>query len=146
MKMARNISGDVSQTNRGTLHMRKHTWFLFALLTCAVSAFGAELKGILVDADSAWQREAYVTADGHLAGGLITLYALTREHALSPDAQKAGYGVVTDDLKFYKFDKAGNLKAVAALKTSKKPSDLRVVVTGEVKGDAVTVANLTLLP
>jgi hypothetical protein len=127
--------------------MRKHTWYVFALLACAASAaFGAEFKGVLVDSDSAWQREAYVTADGHLGGGLITLYALGKDHFLSADAQKSGYGVATDDLKFYKFDKAGNQRAIAALKASKKTADFRVIVTGELKGDTLTVATLQLEP
>jgi hypothetical protein len=127
--------------------MRKHTWHVFALLACAHgAAFGAEFKGVLVDAESAWLREAYVTADGRLAGGMLSIYAITREQALSPAAQKAGYGLVTEDRKFLKFDTAGNQKAIAALKLSKRANDLQCVVTGELKGETLAVATVRIQP
>ena len=127
--------------------MRKHTWHVFALLACAhVAAFGAEFKGVLIDQDSAWQREAYVTADGHLAGGMLSLYALTREHALSAESQKVGYGIVTEDRQFYKLDPAGSKKAIAALKLSKRENDLQAIVTGELKGDTITVTSIKIAP
>ena len=68
----------------------------------------------------------------------------TRECALMPPCEKSGYGVVTTDNKFLAFDDAGNAKALAALKASKKKDNLRVQVTGDVQGDSIKVANLKL--
>jgi hypothetical protein len=42
-------------------------------------------------------------------------------------------------------DDAGNTKAVAALKKSKKKDNLKVTVTGNVKGDTIKVASLKLM-
>jgi len=64
--------------------------------------------------------------------------------ALMDDCIQSGYGVLTSDGKFITFDAAGNKRAVAALKASKKKSDLQVTVTGDVSGDSVKVATLKL--
>jgi hypothetical protein len=56
----------------------------------------------------------------------------------------SGYGVLKADGTFVPFDKAGNEKALAALKATKKADHLRVNVTGEVKEGAIAVATLTL--
>jgi len=57
---------------------------------------------------------------------------------------KSGYGVVTADGRFVKLDEAGNAKALAALKASKKEKDLKAKVTGEVSGDSIKVDTLEL--
>jgi hypothetical protein len=43
------------------------------------------------------------------------------------------------------FDMAGNQKALEALKASKKEDDLKVEVTGEIRGDIIKVVSLKLL-
>jgi hypothetical protein len=45
----------------------------------------------------------------------------------------SGYGLMSADGKFMKFDDAGNGKALAALKDTKKESDLKATVTGNVE-------------
>jgi hypothetical protein len=62
-----------------------------------------------------------------------------------PPCQQSGYGVYTADNKYLTFDDAGNTKAIAALKKSKKKDDLKVTVTGDVQGDTIKVANLKLM-
>lgn len=64
--------------------------------------------------------------------------------ALSPDCAKSGYGVVTADNKFLALDAAGNAKAAAALKATKKTDNLKVTVEGEVTGGTIKVASLKL--
>ena len=58
--------------------------------------------------------------------------------------QKGGYGLVTADGTYLKFDAAGNEKAVAALKATKKEDHLRATVTGERDGETVKVTALTI--
>ena len=48
------------------------------------------------------------------------------------------------DGKYIAFDAAGNKKAEAALRASKKKTDLQVAVTGDVSGDNMKVATLAL--
>ncbi len=56
----------------------------------------------------------------------------------------SGYGVLTPDGKYLKFDKAGSDMALAALKKTKQKDHVRVNVTGEQKGDEIAVSSLKL--
>jgi hypothetical protein len=56
------------------------------------------------------------------------------------------HGVRSYDDKYLTFDEAGNRKAVALLKETKKEDDLRVEVTGEIQGDTIKVTSIKLLP
>ena len=58
--------------------------------------------------------------------------------------EKGGYGIIASDGSYLKFDEAGNSKALAALKGTKKKDHLRAVVTGERDGDTIKVASLKL--
>jgi opacity protein-like surface antigen len=66
----------------------------------------------------------------------------TRQCALG--CAKSGFGLVTSDGKFVKFDESGNAKALAALKASKKDKDLRAKVTGTLNGDVISVESIEL--
>ena len=77
-----------------------------------------------------------------------------KSSAKTPDAhgracalqcQKSGFGIVTSDNKFLKFDAQGNALVLEALKKSKKDYHLRVDVSGEVEGDTLKVTSLKLL-
>lgn len=57
---------------------------------------------------------------------------------------QSGYGIITADGKYLKFDSAGNQKALAALKATKKADHVRVSVDGDLKGDTITVKSLSL--
>ncbi|HTJ28950.1 MAG TPA: hypothetical protein VL346_00525 [Acidobacteriaceae bacterium] len=67
----------------------------------------------------------------------------TRDCALKCTAN--GFGIVTKDQQFLKFDSEGNSKIVAALKASDKKDHLRVNVKGEVDGDTLKVSSIKLL-
>jgi hypothetical protein len=56
----------------------------------------------------------------------------------------SGLGILTADGSFLKFDNAGNQKAIAALKATKKVDHLRATVTGERQGDSIKVQSLKL--
>ena len=58
--------------------------------------------------------------------------------------QKSGYGILSKDGSFLKFDAAGNTKVEAALKSTKKTDHLRVDVDGELKGDEIQVKSVSL--
>jgi hypothetical protein len=66
----------------------------------------------------------------------------TRECALA--CQKGGFGILTADKKFLKFDADGNAKIIEELKASDKTDHLRVNVTGDVQGDTLKVASVQL--
>ena len=66
----------------------------------------------------------------------------TRQCAIG--CAKSGYGLVLPDGKFMKFDAAGDAKALAALKASKKENDLKAKVTGMLHGDMIHVDSVEL--
>lgn len=57
---------------------------------------------------------------------------------------RSGYGIVTADGKFIKFDEQGNAKALAALKASSKDKDLKANVTGTLKDEVIQVEAITI--
>jgi hypothetical protein len=56
----------------------------------------------------------------------------------------SGYGVMTSSGNYLKLDEAGNQKALAALKATKKENDIRVNVSGQKEGDMIKVASLKI--
>jgi hypothetical protein len=57
---------------------------------------------------------------------------------------KSGFGLVTGDGKFAKFDEAGNAKALTAIKASPKEKDLKAKVTGKMDGDVIAVQSIDI--
>jgi hypothetical protein len=64
----------------------------------------------------------------------------TRECAVT--CGKSGYGLVTADGKFLKFDEAGNARTLAALKKLSKEKDLKAKVSGTLDGDLLKVQSV----
>ena len=56
----------------------------------------------------------------------------------------SGFGLLTSDGKFVKFDKTGDQKALALLKASKKDDNLKATVTGTLEGGKLKVETVTL--
>jgi hypothetical protein len=130
--------------------MIKLTWYLLSagfLCGLAVATPAADIKGVLMDQMCSGKADLRIAgAPGTLVGGMIVAEAHTRECALKPACQSSGYGVYTSDNRFLKFDRAGDRKALAAIKASRKLDDLEVDVTGEVKDDTIKVVTLKILP
>jgi hypothetical protein len=109
---------------------------LVMLAAMAISAFAAETKvqGYLVDiacADEEGQKPGFGAKH-------------TKDCLLMPECVKSGYGVLTDDKKVIKFDKAGNTQAKKFIDTLKKEKDIKVGVTGTVTGETMTVSKIEL--
>lgn len=56
----------------------------------------------------------------------------------------SGYGILTADGKWLKLDKAGNDKALTALKATSRKDHVRANVTGNQVGDTIQVASLAI--
>ncbi|HTP53122.1 MAG TPA: hypothetical protein VMK42_20710 [Anaeromyxobacteraceae bacterium] len=57
---------------------------------------------------------------------------------------KSGFGIL-DNGQWLKFDKAGNEKALAALKATTHKDHVRVNVTGEKKGSVIHVSTVSIV-
>lgn len=82
--------------------------------------------------DVSCSKKAAANADAH-----------TRDCALA--CAKSGYGIMTADGTFLKFDKKGDSEILQQLKASDKTDHLRVNVTGDVEGSTIKVKSVKLL-
>ena len=69
----------------------------------------------------------------------------THTRACALKCEASGFGIITSDKKFVKFDAAGNKQIIAALKASDKKDHLRVDVSGDMDGDTLKVTSVKLL-
>ncbi len=114
--------------------MQKSILILLAAL--AISAFAADttVQGYLVDLSCA--REEGQTPG---FGAKHSKACLQMD-----DCAKSGYGVLTDDKKIIVFDPAGNQQAKKFIADLKKQKDIKVSVTGTVKGESMTVSKIEM--
>jgi len=104
---------------------------VLGMLALPAVASGETYKGVpLVDVNCS--KKVAADPDSH-----------TRPCALKCEA--SGFGVITSDKQFLKFDADGNKAIVAALKASDKKDHLCVDVTGDVKGDTLQVKSVKLV-
>lgn len=68
--------------------------------------------------------------------------AHTRSCALS--CEKSGFGILTSNHQFLKFDAAGNREIAKELHASHEKDHLRVDVTGNVEGNTIQVSSVKL--
>jgi TonB-like protein len=108
---------------------------LFAAL--GTHAFPAEtpVEGYLVDVSCALRNSS---KPGFAAGHSRTCLRM-------PSCADSGYGVLTDDKRFIKFDQSGNEQAKKLLADLTQETGIRVDVNGIVDGDHIAVANLQLV-
>lgn len=109
---------------------------LIIVAALALAASAAEVEGYLVDK---------ACSGDVLPKGQKAAAAHDKNCALMDECRASGFGVITADGRFLKFDAAGDKQAAALLQKSKKETDLRVKVTGDVQGGNLKVANLSLL-
>jgi hypothetical protein len=105
-------------------------------LTLVISAplAAAPIEGILVDKACSAETKSHDAAKGH-----------SRDCALMDDCKSSGFGIVTKDGKFLKFDAAGDKMALEALGKSTKENNFAVTVDGMVEADSIKVKSLKLM-
>ena len=110
--------------------MKKFLPFVLILLSVPVLAGSETWKNVAL-VDTLCSAKVKADPDKHTADCAIA-------------CEKGGYGIIASDGTYLKFDDAGNSKALAVLKSTKKKDHLRAVVTGERDGDTIKVASLKL--
>src|SRR5947208_13063023 len=68
----------------------------------------------------------------------------TRECAVT--CAKSGFGLVTGDGRFLKFDEAGNARTLTTLKKLSRDKDLKAKVSGSLNGDLLKVETIEFQP
>ena len=116
--------------------MRSVTLLLLAVLILNIKTFAADtiVKGHLSDAACSAIK---ARKPGFAAKHSVACMRMGR-------CEASGYGVLTNDNQFIKFDKEGNEKALKFLGDVTKQTDIKVAVTGVVTGDQMTVSKIEL--
>src|SRR5262249_13018653 len=68
----------------------------------------------------------------------------THTRACALGCSGSGFGFYTKEKNFVKLDAEGNKKILAELKASEKKDHFRADITGEVKGDTISVSSVKL--
>lgn len=114
--------------------MKKLVMILFAVISISAFAADTTVKGYLVDLQCATEEKHNPSFAATHKKGCLEM----------DDCAASGYGVMTAGKKVVKFDKGGNEQAKKFIADLKKVRDIRVNVTGTVKGDTMTVSKIEL--
>lgn len=112
--------------------MRKFYCLLLAAVLAAPALASAQSFKNVAIVDTDCSKKVAADPDSH-----------TRDCALA--CAKSGFGIVTADNKYIRFDDNGNKQVLAELKSSDKKDHLRVDVSGKVVGDTLKVSSVKLL-
>jgi hypothetical protein len=102
---------------------------MIATLLFSSAAFASSWSNVVL-IDQACSAKAKANPDAH-----------TRSCAIQ--CSKSGYGILTQDGKFLKFDQKGNEEAAKLLSSTDKKDHLRVNVQGEEKDGTLAVTSLS---
>lgn len=105
----------------------------FALTGLAQSA---EIQGVIAD----WNCTQDMVHNGREK-------TLRDNHSCSlmKNYSRSSYGLITIDKKFYRLDDSGNKHILQLLKNTPDKDNLKVVVSGDVNGNTIKVANISML-
>ncbi|MFL6350996.1 MAG: hypothetical protein ACJ74Z_03980 [Bryobacteraceae bacterium] len=108
--------------------------YVFLAMGCLVD--GAEVQGLVVNRDC---------GEDIVKHGRQIILKHSRDCSLRKDYRRDGYGIVTNDQKFYRFDDVGNKKARELLKNIPDKDNLKVIISGAIEGDTIKVDRMSLL-
>ncbi len=118
--------------------MRRFVLIFLVALNAGAFAADTAVSGYLVDSSCATR----FARRGGLKPGAGATHSLS---CLRMDAcEQSGYGVITGDGRYIKFDQDGNAKTKKFLADVTKTSEIKVTVSGSVDGDKMTVGKIEL--
>jgi len=112
--------------------------FHLILLSVAVSGLvaAAELQGLLTD----WNCTQDMVRQGR-----AKILKERKSCRLADNAQRAAYGLITDDKKFYKIDPRDNDRVLQVLRDSPDKDNLKVVISGDLQGNTIRISTISEL-
>ena len=99
-------------------------------------AGAAEIQGVLAD----WK-----CTERMVRNGREKIYRQDKSCSLAHNPDRAGYGLITDEKKYYRLDNEGNNRAKLLLHDSHDKDNLRVIVTGDLDGNLIKVQFMSIL-
>ena len=125
--------GRIYRAGEKLLKMLRFSTLLFL---CAAFVSAAQVQGVIAD----WN-----CAKPMVKNGREEFLKHNRGCSLARNYSREGYGLITDDKHLYKLDDAGRDWVLKLLKDTSDKDNLKVVVTGEIDGDAIHVTNMSEL-
>jgi hypothetical protein len=109
-----------------------------SVLLLGLSAIGAaeDFQGVLAD----WN-----CVEAMVKRGRETVLKEQRNCSLMENVTRSAYGLITDDKKSYRLDDPGNRRVLELLRNSPDKDNLKVLVSGQVKGNTIKVSNMSIL-
>lgn len=105
-------------------------------LFMAGAGYAAQLQGVVAD----WN----CTQD-MVRNGRAKVLKQNRSCSLAKDWRRAGYGLITDDKKFYKIDPQSNDRVIQILNDSPDKDNLKVVISGDLDGNTLKINTISIL-
>ena len=105
-------------------------------LTLSGLAPGADVQGVIAD----WNCTQDMVREGR-----EKVLKQNRGCSMMKNYNRAAYGLITRDKKYYRLDDNGNKLARELLGNSPDKDNLKVIVTGDIEGDTIKVTNMSLL-
>jgi hypothetical protein len=116
--------------------MPKTFRFAALVLFAASALFATDVQGVIAD----WNCTQQMAEKGRLQ----TLKD-NRSCSMMKDYNRAAYGLITGDKKYYRLDDNGNRLARELLANSPDKDNLKVIVTGDIDSGTIKVTNMSLL-
>lgn len=116
--------------------MSKFLLLIFVTLLAAGTLSAADLQGVIAD----WN----CTQD-MVRNGRAKVLKQNRNCSMMKNYNRAAYGLITSDKKYYRLDDNGNNLARQLLSNTPDKDNLKVVVSGDVEGDTIKVTNMSEL-
>ena len=117
------------------MRLRLLTMPALQLLAAAAPLAAENVEGYLVD---------QMCSAKIVKGGVEAAKAHTKDCALAEKCKASGYGLVTADGKFLKFDADGDRMAATTIGFSSGKDNLAVSVNGTISGDSIKVVAIQL--
>ena len=116
--------------------MRRISSTLVLALVFSCLAQAAEIQGVVAD----WNCVKGMVRNGRAK-------TLQHDHGCSlvKNYKREGYGVITDEKKFYRLDGRGNQQVIELLGNSPNKDNLKVLVRGDLDGNTIKVSNISIL-
>ena len=109
---------------------------VFLSVLAAVSLSAADVQGVIAD----WNCTQDMVRDGRQK-----VLKQNRNCSLMKNYNRAAYGLITQDQKYYRLDDNGNKLARELLANSPDKDNLKVIVSGDIDGDTIKVTNMSEL-
>lgn len=116
--------------------MRISFKLMLATLLASCLLCAADLQGVIAD----WNCTRNMVRNGR-----ATVLKQNRNCSLVKNYNRAAYGLITIDKKFYRLDDNGARLARELLANTPDKDNLKVIVSGDIDGDIIKVSNMSEL-